>query len=45
MIALKKPKATKFSQNCTISLNAHAVKIVVGILRDWMENWGCSWWL
>jgi hypothetical protein len=34
MIALKNPKATKCSQNSTISLNAHAAKVVVGILKD-----------
>jgi hypothetical protein len=34
MIALKEPKATKCSKNCTISLTAHAAKRVVGILQD-----------
>jgi hypothetical protein len=34
MNALKKPKATKCSKNCTISFIAHAAKIEVGILTD-----------
>jgi hypothetical protein len=33
MTALKKPKATQCSHHCTISLIAHATKIVMRILR------------
>jgi len=33
MIALKKPKDTKCSDHCTISLTAHTAKIVARILR------------
>jgi len=33
MIALKKPKATKSSDHCTISLTAYTAKIVMRILR------------
>jgi hypothetical protein len=39
MIAIKqKPKATKCSNHCTISLTAHAAKIVVMILRRRTER-------
>jgi hypothetical protein len=38
MIALKKPKATKCSDHRTISIIAHAAKIVVRILRRRMER-------
>jgi hypothetical protein len=39
MIALKKkPKAMKCSNDCTISIIAHTAKIVVRILRRWIER-------
>jgi hypothetical protein len=39
MIALKKkPKATKCSDHHTISIIAHAAKIVARILRRWIER-------
>jgi len=38
MIALKKPKATKCSDHCTISLTAHTAKIVARILRRRTER-------
>jgi len=39
MIALKKkPQATKCSDRCTISLIAHAAKIVAKILRRRIEK-------
>jgi len=34
----KKPKATKCSNHCTISLTAHTAKIVVRILRRRIES-------
>jgi len=39
MFAIKKnPRATKCSNNCTISLHAHTAKTVVTILRRWIEG-------
>jgi hypothetical protein len=39
MIALKKkPKATKCSNHCTVSLIAHTAKVVVRILRRRIER-------
>jgi hypothetical protein len=38
MIATEKPKATKCSNHCTISLIAHTAKIVVRILRRRIER-------
>jgi hypothetical protein len=38
MIALKKPKATKCSEHRTISIIAHAAKIVARILRRRIER-------
>jgi hypothetical protein len=45
MIALKKkPKATKCSNHCTISIIAHAAKIVARILGSRIERkTGCAW--
>jgi hypothetical protein len=35
---LKKSKATKCSDHCTVSLIAHAAKIIVRILTRTLEN-------
>jgi len=34
----KKPRATKYSDHCTFSLNAHTAKIVEGTLRRRIER-------
>jgi hypothetical protein len=38
MIALKKPKASKCSNHCTLSLIAHTAKIVMRVLRRRIEK-------
>jgi hypothetical protein len=38
IIALKKPKATKYSHHCTISLTAHTAKILARTLGRMIER-------